>query len=538
MLHCLVLLFISSIWGLRAEATEPTLSLSLIADETSRSYPSSSSLPEDTVSSQGDFIPPSPVVGASEAIKAEQSWLQRMFDSLAAALEDEEHDITDLLHQSLLNRAILFVAMFFCGRRVLLFLRSQFEVPQPVWKSVLLYSATPILLYGLFYYLFSRVIAEISALGMILGNASLLQPSSETIPSAKRIRLVVKDSTGAARCSLWLENDQVTALEVRDRIAHELDISPSARINIESGKGQFIEDLQKPVLAVLKTNLVATDAFSALTASVIITISDLVECKEVEAKEKAASFFDLINSTEPIKFEADLYMSARVKSTAFDLVAFSISTCNGFAAASPHRHLSISTAGSTLRFLPYVPLSGGESSSSIAVKVERKPNSPFGLKGSKSVVRDKDQVVIECEGKYLSVAKGWWLAWSSDVPRRSGAFVIEITERARKNVAFNSLKSGMKKIKDTILDSKFGNKKELSTTSEKSDTDDNILRAGDSFRLRNLKFPEYELGVTSVKIKDNYCYLGMRKVLQLLKLLKVSLCVRSTTHLPLATSGR
>ena len=74
----------------------------------------------------------------------------------------------------------------------------------------------------------------------------------------------------------------------------------------------------------------------------------------------------------------------------------------------------------------------------------------------------------------------------------------------------------MKKIKDTILDSKFG-KKELSTTSDKSDPDDNILRAGDSFRLRNLKFPEYELGVTSVKIKDNYCYLGMRKVIPLSK---------------------
>ena len=41
---------------------------------------------------------------------------------------------------------------------------------------------------------------------------------------------------------------------------------------------------------------------------------------------------------------------------------------------------------------------------------------------------------------------------------------------------------------------------------------DAILKSGDSFRLRSMKFPEYELGVTSDKIKDEYCYLGLRKV--------------------------
>ena len=41
---------------------------------------------------------------------------------------------------------------------------------------------------------------------------------------------------------------------------------------------------------------------------------------------------------------------------------------------------------------------------------------------------------------------------------------------------------------------------------------DAVLRLGDTFRLRSMKFPEYELGVTSDKIKDDYCYLGLRKV--------------------------
>ena len=422
MLRSLVLALCLSLWRALVGTTDAISSA--IEEEALGSAPPSSSL---------DDSPPPHRDEQLESADNESSSLQRALDSLAAALEDEEHDITDLLHQSLLNRALLFLAMVLCGRRVLLYLRSRFKA-QTLWRSALIYSSAPVLLYGTFYYMFSRVIAEISVLGMLLGIASLLQPSNEPAP-VRRIRLVVQDSTGAIRSSLWLENDKVTALEVRERIAQELDISPSARVNIESGKGQFIEDLQKPLLSMLASNAIINDAFDAPTASVIITVSDLVECKEVEAKEKAASFFDIMNSTEPIKYEADLYMSARVKSTAFDLVAFSISTCNGFAAASPHRQLVMSMAGSTLRFLPYIPLSGGDSSSAIAVKVERKPNSPFSLKGTKSVVRDKDQVVIECEGKYLSVAKGWWLAWSSDVPRRSGAFVIEITERARKNVA-------------------------------------------------------------------------------------------------------
>lgn len=38
------------------------------------------------------------------------------------------------------------------------------------------------------------------------------------------------------------------------------------------------------------------------------------------------------------------------------------------------------------------------------------------------------------------------------------------------------------------------------------------LRTGDSFRLRSVKFPEYEMGVTSVKLKDEFCYVGLRKV--------------------------
>ena len=45
-----------------------------------------------------------------------------------------------------------------------------------------------------------------------------------------------------------------------------------------------------------------------------------------------------------------------------------------------------------------------------------------------------------------------------------------------------------------------------------NNTNEDILMTGDSFRLRSVKFPEYELGITHVKIRDDYCYMGLRKV--------------------------
>jgi hypothetical protein len=38
------------------------------------------------------------------------------------------------------------------------------------------------------------------------------------------------------------------------------------------------------------------------------------------------------------------------------------------------------------------------------------------------------------------------------------------------------------------------------------------IRTGDAFRLRSVKFPDYELGITNVKIRDEYTYLGLRKI--------------------------
>lgn len=104
----------------------------------------------------------------------------------------------------------------------------------------------------------------------------------------------------------------------------------------------------------------------------------------------------------------------------------------------------------------------------------------------------------------MSVTRGWWMAWSSADPRRSGAFVVEIVEKAPQN----KLVEFTEQIKGRIdnINQKIGR------GSVHTKDVDNALRPGDLFRLRSVKFPEFELGITSVTLRDEFCYLGLKKV--------------------------
>ncbi len=131
------------------------------------------------------------------------------------------------------------------------------------------------------------------------------------------------------------------------------------------------------------------------------------------------------------------------------------------------------------------------------------------------------------------------MGWSATEAKRSGAFVVEIVEKASQ---VNKFMESIDNIKDNIKDklqrantlnaSMLHGNKEMSTRTgmnnnnlnntlndasmsgkdTSKEKEDNILRPGDYFRLRSVKFPNFELGLTSVKLRDEYCYLGLRKV--------------------------
>jgi hypothetical protein len=125
----------------------------------------------------------------------------------------------------------------------------------------------------------------------------------------------------------------------------------------------------------------------------------------------------------------------------------------------------------------------------------------------------------------LSVTRGWWLAWTSSEPRFSGVFELEIVERAPQNIKLlrehmhNLRKIGqLGNLNIHIPGTKHSSPKHViaapavAENVEKVVEQDPSLRPGDMFRLKSVKFPGYELGITSVKLKDEYYYLGLRKV--------------------------
>ncbi len=108
----------------------------------------------------------------------------------------------------------------------------------------------------------------------------------------------------------------------------------------------------------------------------------------------------------------------------------------------------------------------------------------------------------------MSLKAGWYIQWNKAEPRKSGAFTIEVIERAPRNIlspqsVTDSFREGFRSLSsyytgETIQDIT-------------PDTANKELRAGDQFRLRSVKFPEYELGITTKHLEGEYCYLGLQK---------------------------
>ena len=103
------------------------------------------------------------------------------------------------------------------------------------------------------------------------------------------------------------------------------------------------------------------------------------------------------------------------------------------------------------------------------------------------------------------MTRGWWLAWTSTEPRFSGAFEIEIVERAPQNIKLlREHFANLRKIGQlgNLSPPPPGSVVALSEV-EKAVEQDPSLHPGDMFRLKSVKFPGYELGITSVKLNMN-----------------------------------
>ena len=153
--------------------------------------------------------------------------------------------------------------------------------------------------------------------------------------------------------------------------------------------------------------------------------------------------------------------------------------------------------------------------------------------------------VVPC--RYLSVVRGWWISWTSTAPRRSGAFVLEILERdsfdkrllkgMKSTGQMFATAAGITPVSSAVTAPGAGSPDHSAHThhhhgstsdSVQSNPDRHgktlklapngeILRIGDVFRLRSVKYPEFEFGVTNVRLQDDFFYMGLAKVNNQLK---------------------
>jgi hypothetical protein len=280
-----------------------------------------------------------------------------------------------------------------------------------------------------------------------------------------------------------------------------------------------------------------------------------------------------------VRWKDDLLLSANVGGAD---IPFSIGLAEGYAAARPPPAgytLESFWGSSSKEVVHFIPWSHGadedddksvHSDVSHATGRESKHSSSTGwgfwkstkmhphLHMSSAPLHDGDMIVIASgKGAFMSMKRGWWLAWGSTEPRRSGAFVIEIVERAPQ-LHLPSLMPNIARVAtgSTVLSSAnlaasqavaatpdglagtgaasagvSGNEVADSPASmpqvsvpllpatassgagaaAQDSKEKDVLNTGDLFRLRSVKFPEYELGITSKKIAGDHCYLGLHK---------------------------
>lgn len=229
--------------------------------------------------------------------------------------------------------------------------------------------ATPMIIYLLLNLLTvlgwtNRTIADAISFGIVFGI--LLQLAMKP-KGPGSIKLIAKQVDGK-HSEVWLDSLEVTVNEVRNLIAESLSVQPVTRISIESGKGNFLEDLSQPMFDNVDDTLKKTDFFGYLTVfcyihvkeeekkKVIIT-DDNNNANDTDKKDKKHFLGINLGSKPEIKYGEFLVCSAKIATSVDAKVNFQISYVDRFVAGAPSTHLLNST---TIRFHPWRSETSGE----------------------------------------------------------------------------------------------------------------------------------------------------------------------------------
>ena len=302
--------------------------------------------------------------------------------------------------------------------------------------------ATPLIIYLLLHLaasfnLCDRVVADGFSVGVVIGILSNLSLA----PVGKgSVQLVVNQITGKKH-SLWLESRDVLVGDARNAIAESMNIVPASRINIESGRGCFIEDLNAGLLQFLDGSRPVVNFFGFTIISCHISIKDadivpspIDEDKMSQRDTSNTHFRSLMSNMKgEARYGHHLTLTAKVATANADVRGLFVSPVEKFAAAAPIHQLAVPAILSSAMYVRLLnwnavnaaaaPSEAGGSEigdnntnrSSATSSVAPVPTAALSrsrsiidtasrlykgaLEPSTESIRNGDLVVIECDGK-------------------------------------------------------------------------------------------------------------------------------------------
>lgn len=449
------------------------------------------------------------------------------------------------------------------------------KTTQNVWLLTVPLLITPVVVYiimklSTIYLNIDGLLADSFAFGSVIGI--VIKLSSDKPIEASVAKLIVYDMHGKT-VEITLEIDALVG-DARNKIAEAFKIQPASRVLLETGKGGFIEDLKGPLIPALETTNadVHMDFFGKRTFVCYVQIKDETpETDNFDADKQpvmqsnitSRNLMSMLNSKAEVKYGADYILLANHPASAVtaNVKPFYPQLVDKFLAATVSQQ-----SNTPLRIEKWTNYSDSSDLASEVGSANLTPSIKSNSASRRPVVEtftsilklkprddsesihDGDLVVFETQGKYLSVTRGWWLAWNSPTPRRSGAFVVEVLERVprmqnlmsmhvtKRLVSWPSISLGTAGAvgMDTLhgmgaintdpysprdgaverRNSQLGGDLHSSSgvVDSRGSKDHSVLHLGDVFRLRSVKFPDYELGITSEHVRGDFCYLGLRKV--------------------------
>jgi hypothetical protein len=263
------------------------------------------------------------------------------------------------------------------------------------------------------------------------------------------VKLIVYQINAGKTFEVWLDSIDATVGEVISKIAQTLEIQNANRINIESGKGYFLDDMNQTFSSLVDDVLKSMDFFGFVTMSCFIFVKEedvnnsrskrvsIVVNEDVNDRDKKNNFLQIFD--KQIRYGDQVQFTAKIAAAVESRAYFTIACVDKFAAAAPSTIQFISQT--SLRIHNWQALidanggldgksdiGGGDSSAtaSATATATASANSGGAMHASnnnsnKSImprinlrkkkqedyvgkpVCDGDTIVLECNGKYVTI---------------------------------------------------------------------------------------------------------------------------------------